>query len=126
MRNGKTSTEWSESTISRVSAYLIGCCADYGLLGGSSRKPRAIRAFRPSSPVCAVLAYDLHCSGVGDSRLVGHPDWELFGLESSDVGEELKRLSRHSLIILQSAAGFFRVEWQADSWEDVIDVIAQR
>jgi hypothetical protein len=126
VRSGKTTTEWSESTVKRVSAYLLGCCADYGLLGGSSRQPREIQAFRVSSPVSAVLAYDLHCSGVADSRLVGHSDWELFGLESSDVGEELKRLSRQSLIILQSAAGFFRIEWQVDSWEDVIDVIAER
>ena len=125
VRTGRTTTEWSESTVRRVSNYLLGCCADYGLLAGSSRRPREIEAFRVSAPVSAVLAYDLHRSGVGDTGLVRHPDWELFGMESSDVGEELKRLSRQSLIVLQSAAGFFRVEWQVDSWEAVIDVIAQ-
>ena len=30
--DGKTAKIWSESTVKRMSSYLIGCCADYGLI----------------------------------------------------------------------------------------------
>jgi len=38
--DGKTSKRWSESTVRRVSAYLTGCCADYGMLEGGTRTCR--------------------------------------------------------------------------------------
>ncbi|WP_205937648.1 DUF1819 family protein [Rhizobium leguminosarum] len=46
--DGKTSKRWSESTIRRVSAYLTGCCADYGLLDRGVRSKRRILPVRIS------------------------------------------------------------------------------
>jgi hypothetical protein len=91
--DGKTATRWSKSTVRRISAYLTGCCADYGLLERGSRSSRKILATRITQPASAYLAYDLHFAGVGDNALLTHPDWELFGLAREDVLEELKKLS---------------------------------
>ena len=37
VREGKTQKPWSETTIKRMSSYLMGCCADYGLLTTTGR-----------------------------------------------------------------------------------------
>ncbi len=41
--DGKTIKRWSETTVRRVSAYLTGCCADYGMLE---------RGLRTRPPTC--------------------------------------------------------------------------
>ena len=41
--DGKTVKRWSETTVRRVSAYLTGCCADYGMLERGLRSTRKIR-----------------------------------------------------------------------------------
>ncbi len=39
--DGKTVKRWSETTVRRVSAYLTGCCADYGMLERGLRSSHA-------------------------------------------------------------------------------------
>ena len=34
---------WSDTTIKRVASYVLGCCADYGLLAHATRGPRRIQ-----------------------------------------------------------------------------------
>jgi hypothetical protein len=91
--DGLTVKRWSESTVRRVSAYLTGCCADYGLLEAGRKSHRRILPFRLSCRLAAYLAYDLHFAGGGDNALLNHPDWGLFGLGREDVLEEMKKLS---------------------------------
>src|SRR5690606_39143208 len=68
--DGKTIKRWSETTVRRVSAYLTGCCADYGMLERGSRSSRRILPFRISPSVAAYLPYELPLSGVGDNALL--------------------------------------------------------
>jgi hypothetical protein len=110
--DGKTSKRWTESTIRRVSAYLTGCCADYGLLERGLRSSRRILPFRISTTTIAYLAYELHFHGVGDNAVLNHEDWKLFGLERDDVLEEMKRLSLKGLVIIQSAGDVVRISWK--------------
>ncbi len=123
--DGKTTKRWSETTVRRVSAYLTGCCADYGLLERGLRSSRRILPFRISPSVAAYLAYELHFSGVGDNALLTHEDWRLFGLAREDVLEELKRLSLKGLLIVQAAGGLTRISWQQQDMEALCDVLAQ-
>jgi hypothetical protein len=44
--DGKTIKRWSETTVRRVSGYLTGCCADYGMLERGLRSSRRILPFR--------------------------------------------------------------------------------
>jgi hypothetical protein len=123
--DGKTSNSWSPTTVRRVSSYLTGCCADFGLLEGGARSVRKILPFRVESRVVVVLAYDLHFAGHGDNRMLADPDWALFGLARGDVLSELKRLSLKGLFIIQTAGDVTRVGWQCKNIEELVDVIAQ-
>ena len=125
VREGKTQTPWSETTIKRISSYLMGCCADYGLLTTTGRNQRSIAAYRILPKVAAYLAYDLKFSGLGDNQIVSSSDWDLFGLESADVRDQLKRMSLQGLLIFQAASDVVHIGWTYKSMEELIDVIAK-
>lgn len=125
VREGKTQKRWSETTIKRISSYLMGCCADYGLLTTTGRNQRSIAAYRILPKVAAYLAYDLKFSGLGDNQIVSSSDWDLFGLERADVRDQLKRLSLQGLLIFQAASDVVHIGWTYKSMEELIDVIAQ-
>nr|WP_042775879.1 BrxA family protein [Sinorhizobium fredii] len=123
--DGKTSKRWSATTVRRVSAYLTGCCADYGLLEKGLRSTRRILPYRITSPVAGYLAYDLHFAGVGDNALLAHDDWQLFGMSREDVLEELKRLSLKGHVIIQAAGDVVRIGWKHQSMEALCDVLSK-
>jgi hypothetical protein len=123
--DGKTRKPWSESMIKHVASYLTGCCADYGLLENGQKSARTILPFRLESTVAAYLAYDLHGAGLGDNSIIGHEDWALFGLERTDVRDELKRLALKGYVIVQAAGEVIRIDWRYPSMEAFTDVIAQ-
>ncbi len=123
--DGKTVKRWSESTVRRVSVYLTGCCADYGLLDRGQKSVRRILPCRITPKVAIYLAYDLHFSGLGDNSLMGHADWQLFGFSSDEVREELKRLSLKGYFIMQSAGDVTRISWKHKTMEELCDVLAQ-
>lgn len=123
--DGKTSKRWSETTVRRVSAYLTGCCADYGLLERGSRSSRRILPFRIAPPLVAYLAYELHFAGAADNAILSHSDWQLYGLSREDVLEEFKRLSLRGLLILQAAGDAVRVTWRYTTMEALCDVLTQ-
>ena len=125
VREGKTQKPWSETTIKRISSYLMGCCADYGLLTTTGRNQRSIAAYRILPKVAAYLAYDLKFSGLGDNQIVSSSDWDLFGLERTDVRDQLKRLSLQGLFIFQAASDVVHIGWTYKNMEELIDVIAQ-
>lgn len=125
VREGKTQKPWSETTIKRISSYLMGCCADYGLLTTTGRNQRSIAAYRILPKVAAYMAYDLKFSGLGDNQIVSSSDWDLFGLERADVRDQMKRLSLQGLLIFQAASDVVHIGWTYKSMEELIDVIAQ-
>lgn len=122
---GKTAKRWSETTVSRVSGYLTGCCADYGLLEQGTRSSRRILPFRVSANVVAYLAHELPFAGLGDNALLVHEDWRLFGLAGEDVLKELKRLSLRGLLIVQAASDVILISWKHARMEALCDVLAR-
>ena len=125
VREGKTQKPWSETTIKRISSYLMGCCVDYGLLISTGRNQRSIAAYRILPKVAAYLAHDLKLSGMGDNQVISSPDWALFGMERSDVREQFKRMSLQGLLIYQSASDVVHIGWNYSNMEELIDVITQ-
>ncbi|NJC05751.1 hypothetical protein GGQ97_001544 [Sphingomonas kaistensis] len=123
--DGKTAKRWSESTIQRVSAYLTGCCADYGLLESGSRSLRTISPPRISLLTSAYLAHDLHFGGLGDNAITAHPEWHIFGLAREDVLEELKGLALRGFLLIQAAGDVIRISWKHKSMEALCDVLAE-
>lgn len=121
---GKTAKSWSPTTIRRVSSYLTGACADFGLLE-SGRSIRNILPYRIELRVVAILAYDLHFTGASDDGVVASQDWQLFGLDPADTLAELRRLALAGFLIVQSAGDLTRIGWRYKSWNELIDVFAQ-
>jgi hypothetical protein len=116
---------WSDGTIIRVANYLLGCCADFGLLGKGSRGGREILPFAIAPRVAAWLAHELHGSGIGDETLVAHPEWKLFGLGRAGTLELFKRLALHNWLILQSAGDVTHIGWRYRTMEAFLDALAE-
>lgn len=125
VREGKTQKPWSDSVIKRVSSYVIGCCADYGLLSSGRVSKRIIQPIRMQQSTSLYLSHWLHFSGLGDNAVIHNECWKLFGLEPLDVREEFKRLAKNGWMIVQSAGDVTRISWQFKTMEEVVDVIAQ-
>jgi hypothetical protein len=125
-QQGKTTTAWSESMIKRVSGYLVGCCVDFGMLSAPSRGSYNILPYRIEPNVGVILAHELHFAGLGDAGVILSPDWALFGMDTADVLNELKRQSLAGWMIVQSASDVTQINWRSSSMEDVIDGIARR
>jgi len=124
-QDGKTSSPWSDNMITRVSSYLNGTCADFGLLEHAKKGVRTILPFRIEARVFVYLAYDLHISGHGDNSVLSHPDWGLFGMDRLDVLNEFKRLALKDWWIIQSAGDVTRIGWHYSSMEELINAFTQ-
>ena len=119
VQNGKTTTPWSESTIRRVSSYLLGACADFGMVGPIKGRARSIQPFRPTPFISSFLAHDLHFKGYADNAVLNHEDWALFGLDPDDVLAELKQIALRGELILQSAGGVVQIAWKNKNIEEL-------
>lgn len=122
---GKTAGQWADTTIIRVSRYLLGACSDFGLLGPNLSGARDILPFNISETTASILAHDLHFKGFGDNALIHHDDWALYGLESEDVLQELKMLALRGEMIIQAAADVVQISWKHKSMGDVINGIIE-
>jgi Putative inner membrane protein (DUF1819) len=125
LHNGKMRKRWTETTIRRVSGYLLGCCADFGLLSSSGRSCWAISRFAIRPNVALYLAYDLHFSGMSDVAVIGSFDWRYFGLEQNDVVNQLKGLSHNGHLIMQVTTDLVHISWKYSSMEDCIRAIVK-
>jgi hypothetical protein len=123
--DGRTSKRWSESTVKRISSYLIGCCTDFGLLAATKSSSRSVTQLRIENVVALFLAYDLHTKGLADNALMAHDDWLLFGLDANDVREELRRLGLQGHMLLQSAGASVRIEWKYKTMEELVDALTE-
>jgi len=119
-QHGKTQKSWSDSTLRRVSSYLTGTCAEFHLLEAGTRSLRRIQVFRLEPVVAAWLAYDLHFQGLGDNVVVQHSDWQLFGMESEVVRQQLRQLSLKGYFIIQTTTNSTHLSWNYQNWEELI------
>jgi len=122
--DGKTRLRWSDKNMLRVSQYVLGACADFGLVGGMRDGGRVILPFRITPVVSSFLAHDLHFHRLGDNAVAQHAEWMLFGLHPDDTLNELKRLASKGQFILQAAPGIVHIAWKVKSMEDLPDVLA--
>ncbi len=120
---GRMAQRWSESTIKRVSGYLLGCCSDFGLLAETAQADRPIQRFAIREAVALYLAYDLHFNGAGDKAIVAHPDWQLFGLESGDVLNKMKLLAQNGHFLVQSSGELVQISWKHQNMIDCLHAL---
>lgn len=121
---GRMGKRWTDSTIRRVSGYLIGCCVDFGLLAEGTRVSRPIQRFAIRREAALYLAYDLHFAGLSDMRIVEHRDWGLFGLEPQEVIGQLRNLSHDGHLLVQSSGELVQISWTYKSMPDCLHALA--
>jgi hypothetical protein len=117
---------WTASSIRRVSGYLLGCCAGFGLLQGSGRADYCISRFTIRPAAAIYLAHDLHFSGLNDFALTRHPDWRLFGLDPHGVVQLLRKLAGDGRLTVQATAELVHITWKYKTWEACADAITAR
>jgi len=122
--SGRMQKRWTETTIKRVSGYLIGCCTDFGLLADAGRAARPIIPFSIRPRVALYLAYNLHFSGQSDMNIARHADWQLFGLDAQEPLAELKRLAQNGHLIVQATPDLVQISWKYRSLEDLAHALA--
>jgi hypothetical protein len=125
LHNGKMRKRWTEATIRRVSAYLLGCCVDFGLVSSTGRSRWTISRFAIRPNVALYLAYELHFSGLSDVAVIESANWRYFGLEPNDVVNQLKGLSNNGHLIMQATTDLVHISWKYPSMEDCIRAIAK-
>ena len=123
--SGRMQKRWSESTIRRVSGYLLGCCIDFGLLAAGRSNERAVKRFSIRADVALYLIYDLHFKGLSDMALVNHYDWRLFGLEFQEDIRLMKTISYDGHLLIQSTADLVQISWKYRTMEECLDVLTQ-
>lgn len=123
---GRMQKRWSETTIKRISGYLLGCCVDFGLLVNERGNNRTIKRFSIRPEVALYLTHDLHFRGLSDMAVVNHPDWRLFGLELAEVIRLVKNLSHDGHLLVQSSADLVQISWKYRSMEECLNALTQR
>jgi hypothetical protein len=124
--SGRMATRWSASTVKRVSGYILGCCADFGLVANDGRTSRCIQRFSIRPEVSLYLTHDLHCAGLGDMAVVRNADWRLFGLEFQEVLGQIKSLAANGHLWVQSSGELIQVSWKYRTMEDCLNALTQR
>lgn len=120
---GRIPHPWSEPVKIKVARGLLRALAEYGLIREVQRQ-REIVMYRPADETIVFLAYELHFRGLSDAALVGHGDWNLFGLKERDVIAAMDRLGGEGWWLAQAAGSVVRVSWKYNQMEEVLDALA--
>lgn len=115
---------WSPTVTLKVARGLLAALRDFRVLEGAVKK----RIAAPYLPLqaFAYLAFSLHKSGLSPRRILAHADWELF-LLPQELTERLALEAHQAKLLTYSAAGnIVRLEFPADTFEGMADVVARR
>jgi len=122
--DGRLDNQWSENVSVRIARCVLGLLRDIGFLRGVKRGRREIVDYHMSDEGCAVLARELHESGVTDSSLCSHSDWALFGMTASEALERLDGLGESRGVIVQRAGAVVHFTWTVKSIKELIDALS--
>lgn len=89
-RGGTTEHAWSEATLKRVAAGLLGLAADFGLLRGTQHKEFA--SYHLPERSFLYLLHAVRDESTSPRKVLDSPDWRMFLMRPADVERELLRL----------------------------------
>jgi Putative inner membrane protein (DUF1819) len=121
---GRTGSEWSEITTSRVAQGLLSTLRDFGVLQGAVRK-RIAPPYLPTTAFAYVMFY-LRRHQPSGARLVEHPDWRLFFLSREVVERFLLEAHQRGLLEYHAAGSVTRLSFPATNLEEYAHVLADR
>lgn len=122
--SGRIQPRWSDSMMERVTRYLLGTLEDFQMIGEPRLEKRQLRPPSILPGTVRFLAHDLHFARYEGRSLIGHRDWQLFGLAPADVIGQLEREAARGHLQVQNAGQVLRIEWKYADMEHAIDAIA--
>jgi hypothetical protein len=120
----KQGLAWTEAVTRKVAGGMLAALRDFGILEGASKK-RIAPVYLPIESF-AHIAFVLHRLGNFGERLVGHPDWRLFLMQSRVVERLFLDAHQSRLLHYEAAGKIYRIEFFAENLEEMADVIAGR
>jgi hypothetical protein len=124
VKEGKTTSEWSEETTSRTAQGLLATLRDFGALQGAAHK-RIAPFYVPLAAFAYVMFY-LKGRQPSGAKLVEHPDWRLFFLTRVGVERFLFEAHQQNLLEYHAAGTVTRLSFPAKTLEEYAHVLAQR
>lgn len=124
VEKGLTTTAWSENTTVRVSQGLLSTLRDFGVLQGAVNK-RIAPAYMPIAAF-AYIAFYLKQHEPSGTKLLEHPDWNLFFMNRELVERFLFEGNQHHLLEYHAAGTVTRLTFPADTLEEYANVLAKK
>jgi hypothetical protein len=124
VQDERTTGNWSETTIIRVSQGLLSTLRDFGVLQGAVNK-RITPPYLPVESFAYIMIYFKQHQPSG-SKLIDHPDWKLFFLAKEGVERLLFEAHQRELLEYHVAGSVTRLTFPADTLEAYANVLAQR
>jgi hypothetical protein len=120
----KVGQSWSDAVTLRVAQGLLAALRDFGLLEGGSKK-RIAPAYLPIEAF-SYIAFVLYNLGSSGENLITHSDWKLFLMSPPVIERLFLDAHQNKLLNYQAAGKIHRIEFFADSLEEMADVISGR
>ncbi|MDI6719895.1 MAG: DUF1819 family protein [Methanomicrobiales archaeon] len=124
VNEGKTTTRWSENTISIVTRHLMATLRDFGILEGGTNKK--IASFYLPNQAFAFIALYLYNEGNPGEKLVNHPDWGLFFLNPRSVERFFLECHQEGLLNYHGAGSVIRIDFPTKSLREYADVLTRK
>jgi hypothetical protein len=124
INEGKTSANWSEETILRVTQGLLSTLRDFGVLQGATNK-RLAPIYLPVEAF-AYLSFYLQQRQPSGERLLDDPEWQLFFLTHPVVERYFLEAHQHHLLEYHAAGSIIRISYPAKSIEEYTYALTQR
>lgn len=116
--------KWSPIVTQKVARGLLAALRDFRILEG--RQVKRIAPVYIAIESFAYLAFIIHLSGSSGERLINHKDWQLFLLRQNTVEQLFLEAHQQHLLSYHSAGGIVRIEFPANSLEEMADVVARK
>ncbi len=124
VREGKTTSEWGDNTIRRVSQGLLATLRDFGVLEGAHNK-RIAPSLLPVSAFAYIMFF-LKQHQPSGAKLIELPEWRLFFLSPEGVERFLFEAHQSSLLEYHAAGTVTRLTFPTDTLEEYANVLAER
>ncbi len=124
VREGKTTSDWGEYTIRRVSQGLLSTLRDFGVLEGAVNK-RVAPALLPVQAFAYIMFF-LKQHQPSGAKLIDLPEWRLFFLSPEGVERFLFEAHQSNFLEYHAAGTVTRLTFPADTLEEYANVLAER
>lgn len=116
--------KWADSVIMKMSRALLAALRDFGILEGAKKKKIA-PIYLPLESL-AYIAFALSRLGKSGEGLITHQDWNLFLFGQPAVERMFIEAHQNRLLRYEAAGNIHRIEFFAENYEEMADVVARR